>query len=279
MRWLRAALLGLSLTPALTPGLAQAAPAPALRACALPLAVPAAVLDAPLLVLGEVHGTREIPQFVAAYLCTAARSRRKLTLALEYPASEQASLDRFFASSGASADVARLLSGPFWRRAMQDGRSSEDMLRLLLSIRVLRADGADLRVLAIDSDGVADQRDAAMADHLRSALRQEPGRQVLALLGALHAVRSKGNRFDPQYESAVFRLADQHPLALTVATAGGQAWVCQASTAASCQVTEWDINRVSPAPAALFTLTPPSPQFDGMFYVGETTASPPAVQP
>jgi hypothetical protein len=252
-------------------------PAHAATPCFGPDAVPDAVVNAPFLVFGEVHGTREVPEFLAAYLCTATKQRRKITLAIEFPSGEQSALDAFIASSGTGEDAGRLTATPFWRRAAQDGRTSIDMLRMLDSIRTLRAGGADIKLLGIDSDLPSARRDAFMADRLRSELHQGAGRQVVALIGGLHAIRTKGTRFNPQQESAIYLLADLRPLSLTVGTAGGTAWVCQGGGPASCRATAWDINRVTPAPATPFSLVPPSAQFDGVFFVGATTASPPAV--
>jgi len=115
----------------------------------------------------------------------------------------------------------------------------------------------------------------AHAARLRAQV--QPGRQLVVLVGALHAVRSKGNRFNPQFESTVYLLGEQRPLSLTVGTAGGEAWICRGATPQSCGPARWDINRVAPAPATPFSLAPPSPGFDGVFYVGATTASPPVV--
>jgi len=252
---------------------ASAADAPS---CTPLEAVPAAVSGAPLLVLGEVHGTREVPAFVAGYLCAAAR-QRAITLAVELPASEQEALDAFMASPGARRDLERLSAGGMWRRARQDGRTSAAMLKLFEQARALRAGGMDIRVAAIDADIAPARRDAAMAERLRAELRRGVGRQLVVLVGGPHAFRSKGARWNPDFESATYLLADQRPLSLTVGTAGGKAWICQGNTLASCGAAAWDVNRVDPAPASAFSLTPPSAQFDGVFYVGATTASPPAV--
>jgi hypothetical protein len=241
-------------------------------------AVPATVLDAPFVVFGEVHGTREVPAFVTAYLCAAAKKQRKITLALEYPANQQDAIDAFMVSNGTTQDVERFTSTAFWRRDRQDGRTSVDMLRMHQNIRTLRASGVDIKVVAIDSEVGPARRDTVISDNLRAELRQGEGRQVLVLIGGLHAVRNKGNRFNPHYESAVYLLDDKRPLALTVGTSGGTAWVCQGGTSASCHAAPWDINRVTPAPATPFSLVPPSAQFDGMFFVGPTTASPPAAK-
>lgn len=262
------------ITAALAMACALALPSGA-AACTVLDPVPAAVMDAPLLVFGEVHGTREVPEFVGAYLCTAVKAKRAVTLALEHPASGQAALDDFLASAGTVQDVARLMGSRFWSRPMQDGRTSIAMLRMIETIRALRAGGNDIRVVAIDGDVPQARRDAVMAAGLRSELRRT-GRQVVALVGGPHAIRTKGKRDNPAYESAIYRVAGFEPLVLTVGTAGGMAWICQADTPAACHATEWDVNTIDPAPVTPFSLKPPSPEFDGVFYVGATTASPPA---
>lgn len=188
--------------------------------CVAPAPAPVAVLDAPFLVFGEVQGTREVPHVVAGYLSAATKQQRKVTLALEYPASQQAAIDAFLASRGTTQDADRFAGTAFWRGERQDGRTSVDMLRMYESIRALPAGGG--------------------------------------------------------YESTIYRLADQHPLTLTVGTSGGTAWVCRGATPASCNATAWDINRVTPEPSTPFSLDAPSAQFDGVFFVGATTASPPA---
>lgn len=263
----------------LLPTLFAALPASASSAlsCSALNAVPAAVADAPFLVLGEVHGTREVPEFVAAYLCAVAKQQRRITLAVEFLPAAQPFLDAFMASQGTPQDVAHLVGGGRWRSASQDGRTSAGMLNLFQQVRSLRAAGADIRVAAIDAEGAPAQRSAAMAEQLRAELRRGAGRQVLALVGGPHAIRTRGTRFNPKHESATYLLADQRPLSLTVGTAGGSAWICQGPTPASCGAAAWDVNRIDPAPATPFSLAPPSPQFDGVFYVGATTASPPAV--
>jgi len=246
--------------------------------CMADEAIPEAVQRAPFLVLGEVHGTREVPAFVAGYLCAAARQGRPLTLAIEIPAAVQGAIDAYLASAGAPQDAERLTAGELWRRPMQDGRSSAAMLALFSDILRLRARGADIRVVAIDGEAAPKAREALLAANLARALDESSGRQLVALVGGLHAIREKGRRFDPQYESAVYLLAERKPLSLTVGTAGGSAWICRGNTPATCGEAQWDINRVTPAPAGPFSLTPPSGQFDGVFYVGRTSASPPALR-
>lgn len=238
--------------------------------------VPAPLLDAPLVVLGEVHGTEQVPAFVARYVCSAAR-RKPVRLALEMPAAEQARLDAFMGGAGTADEQAALLAGPFWRRDFQDGRSSQAMLRMLESLRKMRAAGAPVDVIAYDSSGAG--REAGMAQHLRAAMARHGGSAFVVLTGGLHATRTRGNRFNPNFESMTYLLADLKPLSLTVVTDGGSAWVCNGQAAAACGAKNWTINQGARPQSGSVALDAPSPQFDGSFHVGATTASPPAVSP
>jgi hypothetical protein len=76
-----------------------------------------------------------------------------------------------------------------------------------------------------------------------------------------------------------YRLADLKPLSLTVVTDGGSAWVCTGPPAAACGARNWTINQGPLLPAGSVVPDAVTPQFDGSFHVGKTTASPPAVAP
>ncbi|WP_377701651.1 hypothetical protein [Pseudoduganella sp. UC29_71] len=258
--------------------LAVSLPAAAQQACVAE-ALPTPLLGAPLVVLGEVHGTEEVPVFLARYLCAVAAGGKPVKLALEMPADEQARLDAYIGSAGSPEQTAALLAGPFWRRAFQDGRSSAAMLRLLQSVRAMRAAGMDMEVVAYDSGSGGAAREAVMAQQLRAAVARHSGSAFVVLTGGLHATRTRGNRFNPEFESMTYRLADLKPLSLTVVTDGGSAWVCTGPSAAACGARNWTINQGPLLPAGSVVLDASTPQFDGSFHVGKTTASPPAVAP
>ena len=62
------------------------------------LAVPGATL-----ILGELHGTREVPMFAADLACLLLARGHKVVLALEIPATEQERIDRFLARRAAKS--------------------------------------------------------------------------------------------------------------------------------------------------------------------------------
>ncbi len=81
------------------------------------------------LIVGELHGTAELPAAFADLVCLAASSGKPVTVGLEFPQSEQARFDAYMSSTGDAAAKAALLQGATWRQPMRDGRSSQPCLR------------------------------------------------------------------------------------------------------------------------------------------------------
>lgn len=190
--------------------------------------------DARLIVLGERHGTREIPA-LAAQLMAHYATEGPVMLALEVPHAEQAALDRHMASDGGMAAWQALADTPFWHVAddQHDGRRSVQMRQLVDAMRVLRTGGATVNVLAYDvseSEAVAHDhhwRDVRMADTLRAAFERMPG-TMLVLTGNVHAmrVRAPWAPAELQREPMTRRLLDLAPLSVNLTAASGQFWGC-----------------------------------------------------
>jgi len=152
--------------------------------------------QAPMLIIGELHGTRETPALVAE-LARLWADRGAVQVGLEIPAQEQLRLDAFLRSAGVEADRQALLVGEFWQTPHErsDGRRSEAMLALLESLRSARVAGAPIDVLAIDVlafddaafHGPAPDRNARMAERLRLAHEAQPQTRTIVLTGNYHA--------------------------------------------------------------------------------------------
>lgn len=133
-----------------------------------------------LAIFGELHGTMEVPSFVARAADHAA-TRGPVTVALELPDELQPGVDAFLAAPDDATGRAALLATPglFWE--WRDGRGGEGLIVLLSR---LRATGA--RVVCIDGTWpTAEARDAGMAATLLAALR--PDAATLVVCGNLHA--------------------------------------------------------------------------------------------
>lgn len=193
----------------------------------------AAIGDHPLVLLGEMHGTREIPAMTAELVRRYARSGPVL-LALEADAGDQARLDRFLDSGGGEDAKDALLGGTHWQDAMHDGRDSVAMFELLEDARRLRASGARVDVVLFDAAGAGD-RDARMGRVLRNAIAAHPRARALVLTGNVHAMTgapmqmfSADGKAMALPETMGHHLADLAPLSVEIRAGEGDFWICQA---------------------------------------------------
>lgn len=182
-----------------------------------------------LVLLGEFHGTRETPVLVAE-LAERFSVKSPVVLALEMHTDEQASLDAYLASDGDAHARAALRSRAFWTREddQHDGRRSHDMLDLIERMRVLRAEGRDVRLLAYDpgSTGDATVRDAGMARRIRAAFADAPAARMLVLTGNVHAMLERP-AFAPHLQVPMgWHLRDLEPASIRITAADGAFWGC-----------------------------------------------------
>ncbi len=190
-----------------------------------------------LIVLGEPHGTREIPALVARLVAHYSQ-QQPVTLALEMWHTEQAALDAYLASAGSKADWQALASTPFWQVSndQHDGRRSVQMRQLVEALRVLRDNGGDVRVLAYDvSREQADThdhhwRDRQMATNLRTAWVQQRERRMLVLTGNVHAMRVRPSWAPAELQAAPMtsQLLELSPYVVNLTGASGHYWACLA---------------------------------------------------
>lgn len=258
-----------------------------------PVLTPTAVL-----LIGEMHGTRESPAFVEEVVCTALARRLSVTVALEIPHQEATRIDAFLASDGGAAARRALLVGPFWDGEFQDGRRSVAKLELLDRLRGWRQQGLPVEVALIDQEERTSgpERDARMAERLAAAARaadagpdaadaaDAAGGPVVVLTGNLHTRTVVGTPWDPSYELMGYlverALPERSVVALDVASDGGTAWFCSAAEPESCRV-----QQVRTAPAegeglrVILDGRAAERGYDGFYSVGGAlTASPPAVR-
>lgn len=191
-----------------------------------------AIGDHDVVLLGEMHGTREIPA-ITARLLTHYASTGPVLLALEANAADQAGVERFLDSAGAVLDKARLLAGEHWQEQTHDGRDSVAMFELLDHARRLRAAGARVSVVMFDVAG-SGERDLRMANAIRAAVQQHPDARVLVLTGNVHAMTGDPpDMFSAEGEAIELptpmgrHLSDLEPLSIVFRASAGDYWACQ----------------------------------------------------
>jgi hypothetical protein len=114
--------------------------------------------------IGELHGSNETPDAFRDLVCDALAQGKSITVALERPTSEQTALDGILTAEELPTAQKALLRLPGWTTGM-DGRASEAMLRLLVSLRELGKSYPGLGVFAFDAPytgTVPGARDEAM---------------------------------------------------------------------------------------------------------------------
>jgi hypothetical protein len=213
--------------------------------------------------VGDLHATHETPRLAAELTCTFARSGAPVTLAIEMPRDEQAALEVYLASDGGEAARSALISRPFWQRGAL-ALASVANFAMIERIRALRKAGAPVSLLAIDAsstdltpppvptpeqeEGVRARakemnseafipvllnaaaattvRDRVMAQLVGDALRSDPARRFVVLLGAVHTNRLKGVPYAGGNSVASLLAPEVESLTLSTSALGGAAWAC-----------------------------------------------------
>lgn len=207
-----------------------------LSACNRGEAVPAAAVDctaiqgapeAPLLLFGEMHGSKEAPELIRGVACDVSASEA-MAVGLEVPSGDQPLFDAYMASHGTADDVRRLIASEFWQKS-RDGRSSAAMLELIEGLRALKQAGRPVSLFAFDEQTSIDMdRNAAIADGVRRFHAANPKTRIIALMGNAHAVQSSGQIGERTWVSSGSLLADLHPVSVLVSHPAGTIWACMA---------------------------------------------------
>jgi len=253
-------------------------------ACDALLEIPPALAGAKLLLLGEVHGTQESPALVGRLLCSLVqRDQAPLVLGLEIPPSEQQAIDAFVAGGSEAAFAEhRAASANFWARTIQDGRSSQAMLDLIRTVRLLRAKSqADIAILAFDGEHKG-RSDQAMAQLVRARLLKESTARFVLLTGNIHAATARGTSWDANFEPLGYLLADFKPLSLNLTSSGGTAWVCRGgrmeTLVCSAQPNGSDDTAIALSQPHFVIGQGLARNFDGYIDLGRSSASPPTAE-
>ena len=227
--------------------------------------------------VGEIHGSKEGPAAFGNLVCNALESNRRVVVALERPSTEQPILQAILTSARLADAEKTLLDQPGWRDA-PDGRSSNAMLQLMLSLRELRKRYPTLQVYAVDGPSYTaalGSRDEAIGNSVLALKKEAPGALILVLTGNVHAMQAPLFGFPT---SAMMLPEGQYVSLEMTNVRGGKTWN---STSAGCgpqTVGVADKDQARPYGVHLDPNVAPVGKVDGVFALGTPlTASPPAV--
>lgn len=236
--------------------------------------------DLRFLLIGEYHGTVEMPAVAGDALCAAAATGRPVILGIEFPPVNQPQLDAYLGSDGGAGARAALLAAPAW--AEEGGRTTEAIVALIERGRQLARAGRPLTIVAFDRIPVptlSAEREAGLAAGLANAQMRVPDSLVVALTGLGHADKEGWISQSPPFLAAGGLLPGAHTVSLAFARPGGRYWGCHAANGDRTQgCTAYDMPPREPVPARGIRLDPTlRGGFDGVYSHGGTyTASPPA---
>ena len=249
--------------------------------CAAPAGTDA-LLERPerVLVVGDWHGTVEIPAAFLGIVCEAA-NQGPVTVALEMPETERTLFRNALAAPTEEAARETFLYGDFGNPRSTDGRNSVAMLDMMVGFWRLKAAGRDIAIHPFMSvDSVIRGRDQAwweleMAYGMSRALADRPEARVVVFVGDLHARKKGYERFPDVGLPAAGHLHASDTFTLHTAVQGGESWSCEATCGRRVNRGRHD---AAPEVRGIILGPVQDGAYDGLLAVGPTTASPPAAQ-
>ncbi|WLI90330.1 hypothetical protein Q4S45_04180 [Massilia sp. R2A-15] len=230
-----------------------------------------------IVMVGELHGTKEMPAMFARLVCAALARGNAVAAGLELPAAERKPLAAFLASDGGESARRSFLATPFWKQWLPDGRSSRAYVEMVESFRAMRRRGLPLTVFVLEEQAGAvspsTSRDEIMAANVKRRYQANPRALVMTYSGNIHNMLNIP-RYMPDLPAPMgFELRDLKPVSINLTASGGTAWNCQPE----CGIHAHPFG----ASAALvrdpaLVLDAPSDAYSGHIDIGATTASPPA---
>lgn len=263
-----------------------------------------AARGARFVVFGEMHGTQQSPRFLGDVACALAARGERLLVAVEHFSTVNGDFQKAWALP--DADFVPALTKAGWA-GRDDGVGSEAMLAML--VRLHRLARAGYRIDIVAFSGVRDEaqqrrfaslagqgpHDAAQAENIREAAARRPYDHVLILVGNAHARKSPVTYTPVPFEPMAMQLGkSESVVSLNMKSAAGTIWNCglkpdvvrkpgvpitNADIACGAHPATADAD-LKPTPFIALRALPgqqPDPDYDGVYWLGPISASPPAV--
>ncbi len=242
-----------------------------------------------VIMLGEMHGTDQAVEAFSGLVCAALEAGVPVKVGLEAEAWQGPEIDRLL---NMSFDETEMIEAAPAMWTTEDGRSSLAIMGLLQDLSVWRASGHDIEVFAFDStwQETADQEDfvlarsAIMAERVDAAVAGFDG-AILLLTGEFHARKLPFDFGNQRYEPMASKVSARPVLSLKMQYLAGEAWVHagieKPDGTYEDRVGPLKLSAIAPegSPQKAFVLEPSEDGlFDGSYFTGPVTASPPAIR-
>lgn len=252
------------------------------------------------LIFGETHGTEQSPTAFGEYVC-AVSGDEPVLVAVELSAFYNEGLQTAWQASPEEFRAA-LLNNVEELPKRIDGVGSVSMISMLTKLHALKADGADIDIVAFNGPRDAAQfekfsdllgqepHESAQADNIRIAAEKRDYRHVIVLVGGVHAAKHEFSFGGEPWKAMALKLApDDQVISLVQRDSGGEAWNCRMPDDVDDGLVKAEDLQCAPfetfaddgmdgeARMAFWAENDTvDERYDGYFYLGPTTASPPA---
>ena len=239
-----------------------------------------------ILVFGEVHGTKESPEFIGDVVCHIIASGQSVTLAIEFSNTDYLDVQKYLDSESSSAE-SELLTQPYWIGGNQDGKRSLAMFDLFKDVKSYRAKTKKVDVIGFDIDHeefekihrqpmryIEDFREKTMANDLLTYANANPERRIVVLTGNLHSGRSK----DESRPKMVDHIGREKYLSFDMRGPSGTVWTwIQGETKSGNNIPPNFLKNGSPLDERALVLVGPQEinGHDGFFYIVSKSVSRP----
>jgi hypothetical protein len=177
------------------------------------------------ILIGEVHGNNESPQFAEGMVNLWLASGEKVLLGLEINEDNQDNIDKFIQSG----DFEIIKKMPFFNRTSEDGRSSAAMANLIRSFYKKE----NMKIVCLDipsTPGYPGNRDSAMALKAMAAAKANPKWKLITYTGNGHNKTELGPYGYPMgfllANGSDKRLNTENVTTIDVVYEGGSSWFC-----------------------------------------------------
>lgn len=226
-----------------------------------------------VIVIGEMHGTTEVPLFVLQLVRQLKKDQKRLIVGLEIPINHQKDLDSYMKTG----DFEKLSKLEYFK--YPDGRTSVAMGELIKGLRTIRK----IKVVCFDTPAntpIQANRDSLMGVNLASIYKSG---QMVMLTGNLHANLKEGY-WKPEFKSACFYFNkierfNNELISLNTMFGSGTIWNCMTD---GCREREafgnpnYALKKGPPNYMAVYE-GPQSNGYSGYVYIDKVTASKPLV--
>jgi len=184
-----------------------------------------------ILIFGEIHGTKEMPEYFGSVICSLVTDKnfvRKITVLLEHPKSSNDELQEYLKSDYLSSDNQKLINSSPWNKRLQDGRASVAVLRLVKELGVYKKNYPQLNIQAwVDYNAAEKQRnlDSILARDLTNLYDKDHNSLVILLIGNYH-----GNS---NYSNNMVSFLDRPYKYYKLVSMRGDSWNCTKSSVTS----------------------------------------------